>query len=113
MLLLKALATFPAPLEKPEHLLADTGYFSDANVQACQEEGIEPQARCPPSPGVRALCGGSSSTIERQSCRANGLPLEYAGGPSALRVAQAYRGTCLQDHQARDGVPAGLATKAG
>ena len=29
-------------LGKPEHLLADTGYFSAANVEACEKAGIEP-----------------------------------------------------------------------
>src|SRR4051812_13734799 len=35
-------AALPADLGKPETLLADTGYFSAANVQACGAAGIEP-----------------------------------------------------------------------
>lgn len=42
MPLLTALARLPAPLAKPDHLLADTGYFSAANVQACHDHGIKP-----------------------------------------------------------------------
>ena len=42
MPLLTTLATLLAPLGKPDRLLADTGYFSAANVQACHAHGIEP-----------------------------------------------------------------------
>ena len=40
--MLGKLAALPADLGKPETLLADTGYFSAANVQACGAAGIEP-----------------------------------------------------------------------
>ena len=40
--MLDKLAALPADLGKPETLLADTGYFSAANVQACGAAGIEP-----------------------------------------------------------------------
>jgi transposase len=40
--MLGKLAALPADLGKPEILLADTGYFSAANVQACGVAGIEP-----------------------------------------------------------------------
>lgn len=42
MPLLMALATLPALLGTADHLLADTGYFSAANVQACHDHGIKP-----------------------------------------------------------------------
>jgi len=32
----------PEGLDDPETLLADTGYFSAANVEACEKAGIEP-----------------------------------------------------------------------
>lgn len=32
----------PEGLDQPERLLADTGYFSEKNVQACQAARIEP-----------------------------------------------------------------------
>jgi hypothetical protein len=32
----------PADLAHPQQLLADTGFFSEANVQACETAGIEP-----------------------------------------------------------------------
>ena len=40
--MLDKLAALPADLGKPETLLADTGYFSAANVEACQTACIAP-----------------------------------------------------------------------
>ena len=40
--MLEALATLSGELGKPETLLADTGYFSEANVNACATAGIDP-----------------------------------------------------------------------
>jgi hypothetical protein len=40
--MLGKLAALPADLGQPETLLADTGYFSATNVQACGAAGIEP-----------------------------------------------------------------------
>jgi hypothetical protein len=40
--MLGKLAALPADLGKPETLLADTGYFSAANVEVCGAAGIEP-----------------------------------------------------------------------
>jgi transposase len=40
--MLEALAALPEALGEPETLLADTGYFSEANVDACVAAGIDP-----------------------------------------------------------------------
>ena len=40
--ILERLDALPAELGKPEHLVADTGYFSGANVNACGEREITP-----------------------------------------------------------------------
>ncbi len=40
--MLENVQTLPADLARPQQLLADTGYFSAANVQACEAAGIEP-----------------------------------------------------------------------
>jgi transposase len=40
--MLDKLAALPADLGQPETLLADTGYFSAANVETCQAAGIAP-----------------------------------------------------------------------
>ena len=53
--MLGKLAALPADLGKPETLLADTGYFSEANVEACVAAGIEPliaMGREPHHPGL-------------------------------------------------------------
>jgi transposase len=39
---LKKLDALPSELGETEHLLADTGYFSEANVEACEKAGVEP-----------------------------------------------------------------------
>jgi hypothetical protein len=39
---LDKLGALPAALGEPETLLADTGYFSVANVEACEKAGIQP-----------------------------------------------------------------------
>ena len=39
---LKALDQLPEALGKAEALLADTGYYSEANVKACQAEKLTP-----------------------------------------------------------------------
>ena len=40
--MLERLGALPPDLPKPEKLTADAGYFSDANVSACEAAGIEP-----------------------------------------------------------------------
>ena len=40
--MLDKLTALPADLGQPETLLADTGYFSAANVEVCGAAGIEP-----------------------------------------------------------------------
>jgi IS5 family transposase len=36
------LQSLPEGLNQPEHFLADTGYFSEKNVEACHSAGVEP-----------------------------------------------------------------------
>jgi hypothetical protein len=40
--MLGKIGALPEELGEPETLLADTGYFSAANVEACEKAGIEP-----------------------------------------------------------------------
>ena len=40
--MLEKIGALPGELGKAEHLLADTGYFSTANVEACERAGVEP-----------------------------------------------------------------------
>ena len=114
--MLGKLAALPEDLGKPETLLADTGYFSAANVQACGAAGIEPLialgreahhpslserfAEAPPAPD------------ESDAGRGHGPPPEDAGGQEALRPAQAHPGTGVRHHQVRAGIPPVPAARA-
>ena len=40
--MLEKIGALPEALGEVEHLLADTGYFSAGNVEACQKAGVEP-----------------------------------------------------------------------
>jgi Transposase DDE domain len=40
--MLATLSAAPAELGRPDRLLADSGYFSSTNVEACGDDGIEP-----------------------------------------------------------------------
>src|SRR5208282_4669700 len=66
---LEALAALPEALGEAETLLADTGYFSEANVNACATAGIDPliaqgrQSHYPPL-DERAAAGGSAAAAD-------------------------------------------------
>ncbi len=84
--MLKRIEALPADLGKPETLLADNGYFSDANVALCAAAQIagagEPDAARGHEP--------SSADARRQE---------------ALCLAQADSGTGVRHHQIGDGLP--------
>jgi IS5 family transposase len=40
--MLEKIGALPEKLGKAENLLADTGYFSAGNVDACERAGVEP-----------------------------------------------------------------------
>jgi len=55
-LALEKIATLPDSLGEVETILADTGYFSETNVEQCQEAGIEPlipEKRQPHNPPLK------------------------------------------------------------
>lgn len=86
MPLLTAWQGYPMALGKPAHLLADTGYFSAANVRACHEHDIEPLlamkrdshhlplferfAADPPAPESQALVEQMAHRLKTQAGRA-------------------------------------------
>ncbi|MGO9420388.1 transposase [Roseiarcus sp.] len=43
--MLEKIEALPGALGEVEHLLADTGYFSAGNVEACEKAGVEPMIR--------------------------------------------------------------------
>ena len=53
-------------LGKPESLLADTGYFSAANVAACDEAGIEPLIAMGRQPHIRRWPSASKRRRKRR-----------------------------------------------
>ena len=114
---LAALARLPEALGTPESLLADSGYFSQANIEACADADIAPliaQARehhhlswrdrfrrgAAPRPGGSNAAGGDAPS------------LRHAGGPAgsdrgAERTAAVY--TLIETARLNYVNPAGLA----
>jgi transposase len=105
---------------RAETLLADTGCFSGANVEACEKAGVEPliaMGRQPhhpplaerfeaPPPALRKSDAG------RGRCRAKiGASAENAGRPGSLRPAQTNPGAGVRHHQIRARVPSIFAAR--
>ena len=78
---------------QPETLLADNGYFSGANVTACETAGIEPLIATRPtaasSVAARAVRRGAAGAGEPDAGRGHGAPAENARRQEALCAAQA------------------------
>ena len=90
--MLSKIGALPDELGEPETLLADTGYFSAANVEACEKAGIEPliamgrQPHHPPLDGP--LRDGAASSKESNAGRSHGASFENAGRQRFLCLAQ-------------------------
>ena len=114
---LEALARLPEALGAPETLLADSGYFSEANVNACAEAEIAPLitpgrerhhlswkdrfAGAPPPPE-------NPTPLEAMTHR-----LATPEGRQLYAPAQANAGTGVRHHQIGHGLPPVLATRPG
>ena len=105
--MLDALSELPDDLGSVTQLLADAGYFSEANVTACIDAAIDPllamgreshhlpwQERFAAA-GRAGRRGGAHEASTEDPCRACGVG-----------AAQADRGTGVRYHQGPDGVPA-------
>jgi transposase len=115
--MLNKVAALPDELGEVASMLADNGYFSAANVAACEAAGIEPviaprlrkgkdgAPAAPPTSG-RALCRTAGGAGEPHSGRGDGTPVEDARGPQALCPAQADSRAGIRHHQVGDGLPA-------
>ena len=114
--MLDKLAALPEDLGQPETLLADTGYFSAANVRGLPGGGDRAADRAgprgPPSLPGRALRRGAARAGKSDAGRGHGPPAEDAGGQEALRPAQTHPGTGLRYHQVRAGIPPVPAARA-
>ena len=106
--MLEQIGALPEELGKPETLLADTGYFSAANVAACAAAQIDPmiaqgrQSHYPP------LSERFAKYRRRRRTRRRSKPWATVcrrRRQEALCLAQADPGAGVRDHQIGDGLP--------
>src|SRR5271157_6211324 len=94
--MLGKIAALPERLGAAETLLADAGYFSAANVEACREAGPEPliaMGRQPHHPPLGERFGREGPALENSTpVEAMAYWLKTPEGPQALRFAQAHAG---------------------
>ena len=106
----------PEDLGRPETLLADNGYFSEANVTLCAAANIEPLIALGRQPHhqslARALCRGAAGAEKPDAHRGHGLPSADAQRQTAIRPAQTDPGTGVRHHQIGDGIPPVPAARA-
>ena len=114
---LEALARLPEALGAPETLLADSGYFSEANVNACAEAEIAPFDHARPGTPSSLLEGPlrrrAAAPGEPDAAGSDDTSTGDARGPATLRPAQANAGTGVRHHQIGHGLPPVLATRPG
>ena len=110
------IAALPEALGAPQTLLADSGYFSAANVEACTAAGIEPLIAlgpaAPSSVVARALRRRAAGAGQSDPGRGHGPSPGDARGQEALRPAQADARAGVRHHQVGAGLPAILAARA-
>jgi hypothetical protein len=96
----------PGELGEAETLLTDTGYFSEANVDACAAAGIDPliaqgrQSHYPPLPKPTA----ADPLAPENPTPAEAWADQSREGPQC--AAQADTGTGVRHYQIGDGLPA-------
>ena len=106
------LSTLPAELGRPETLLADSGYFSGANVETCGKAGLEPliaqgrQSHYPPL--SERLAEVPPPPAEPTPVEAMAHRLQTPRRQEALCLAQADGRAGVRHHQVRAGLPAVL-----
>ena len=109
--MLDKLAALPEDLGQPETLLADTGYFSAANVETCQTAGIAPLialGREHPSLSERFAAAPSApddpTAVEAMAHRLKTLEGRklYA---QRKHTPEPHPGTGVRHHQVRPGIP--------
>jgi transposase len=122
---LEALAALPEALGEAETLLADTGYFSEANVDACVAAGIDPliaqgrQSHYPPLAERTAADPPAPEDPTPVEAMAHRLQTKAGKALYALRkqipLGSSPRAgsTGVRDHQIGDGLPAIFAAWVG
>jgi hypothetical protein len=100
--MLDRLAALPDGLGVPDTLLADNGYFSEANVEACGSAGIDPvialgrEAHHPSL--VERFAAAPAAPEDHPTARGNGASATDTTGPRTLRPAQADTGAGVRHH---------------
>ena len=114
--MLGEIAALPEDLGRPETLLADNGYFSEANVTLCAAANIEPliaPGRQSHHPSLRERFAAAPPAPDNPTpVEAMAYRLRTPQGKSALCPAQANPGTGVRDHQIGDGIPSVPAARA-
>lgn len=113
------LSALPDEVGRPDRLLADSGYFSAANVDAGATAGIEPLIatadRHGPAgalPATRRAPGPATAASGKSDiCRGHRPPPEDTRRQKALCVAQADTRAGVRHPQIRSGLPAVLAAR--
>ena len=106
--MLRKIAELPAELGKVGELLADNGYFSEGNVNACAAAGIEPVIAMGREAHHPTL---AERFAEDPAAPENPTPIEamrhklQTKEEEALRPAQADARAGVRDHQVGDRVP--------
>ena len=114
--MLGEIGALPETLGEAETLLADTGYFSAGNVEACEKAGIEPaiaMGRQPHHPPLAERFEKAPAAPENPTpVEAMAHRLRTPRRPGALRPAQTDAGTGVRHHQIRARIPSIFTARA-
>ncbi len=114
--MLEKIEALPEALGKVENLLADTGYFSAGNVEACEKAGVEPviaMGRQPHHPPLsERFEKAPDAPKDPTPVEAMAHRLKTPRRPSALRLAQTDPGAGVRHHQIRARIPSIFAARA-
>ena len=114
--MLDRIAGLPDDVGRPDTLLADAGYFSAANVEACAKAGINPliaPGRDAHHPGVdERFVPAPPRARGPDAARHNAPSADDARGPCPLCAAQAHARAGLRHYQVGPRFPAVLVARA-
>ena len=107
--MLEKVDALPERLGRPETLLADNGYFSEANVNGVHG-GQHRAADCDRAAAAssllaRTVCRAASGAGKPDTGRSYGLASADAARQTTLWSAQADPGASVRHHQIGDGIP--------
>jgi transposase len=107
--MLSKIETLPEELGVSETLLADAGYFSAGNVEACEKAGRRSPDRDGPSTAssavATALRDGAADARKSNAGRSHGASVEHSRRSGALCLAQTNAGAGIRHHQIGARIP--------